>query len=171
MRKVKLSVASSLDSYLARTDGGYDWIHMDQDYGFTEFFASIDTVLMGRKMHDLMVRRHIPSYPGMHNFVFSRTKTGKGEGDVEFVSENKSTFISRLRQQSGKDIWLAGGGELICSFLQADLVNQVSLAIQPVLLGEGIPLFPANFPQTKLKLSDCKSYSSGVLIVTYDVVN
>lgn len=64
MRKVKVSVASSLDNYIAGTDGGYDWIRMDQDYGFKEFLATVDTVLMGRKMHDFMLTTGIPSYEG-----------------------------------------------------------------------------------------------------------
>ncbi len=169
MRKVKLSVANSLDNYIARTDGGYDWIRMDQDYGFREFFETVDTVLIGRKMHDFMLRSGIPSYERMHNYVFSRTKSGIGEGAVEFVSEAKQEFVHKLRQLPGKDIWLAGGGELIGSFLQAGLVDHVALALQPVLLGEGIPLFPFNFPQTNLRLTGSKSYSSGVVILSYDV--
>jgi len=83
----------------------------------------------------------------MHNYVFSRTKWGTGEGDVGFVSETKQEFVYKLRHLPGKDIWLAGGGELIGSFLQAGLIDQIALSVQPVLLGEGIPLFPCNFPR------------------------
>ncbi len=69
MRKIKVSVASSLDNYIARPDGGYDWIRMDQDYGFKEFFETVDTVLIGRKMYDFMLRKGIPSYEGMQERV------------------------------------------------------------------------------------------------------
>ncbi len=143
---------------------------MDQDYGFKDFFGSIDTVLMGRKMHDLMIRSGIPAYRGLRNFVFSHHHTGTGEDGVEFVSENKSEFVAKLRAEHGKHIWLAGGGELISSFLQAGLVDEVALGVQPVLLGEGISLFPSNFPQTNLRLTSSKSYSSGVVMLNYDVV-
>lgn len=170
MRRVKLSVATSLDSYLARVDGGYDWIRMDQDYGFKEFSESVDTVLMGRKMHDLMRHRGIPAFHGIHNYVFSRTLSGVGPGDVTYVSENKKEFIHKLRHEPGKDLWLAGGGELIGAFLQAGLVDQVLLSVQPVLLGEGIPLFPCNFPQTNLRLVESKAYPTGVVMLAYDVV-
>ncbi len=124
-----VSVASSLDNFLARTDGAYDWIRMDQDYGFPEFFQTIDTVLIGRKMHDLMIRTGIQSYKGLHNYVFSRTQLAGAQGDFTYVAENKKEFVERLREEPGKDIWLAGGGELIGSFLQAGLVDRVSLAI------------------------------------------
>ena len=170
MRKVKLSVANSLDNYLARVDGGYDWIRMDQDYGFADFFDSVDTVLIGRKMHDFMVAAGIPAYENKINYVFSHTRSGTGEGGVSFVSENKKEFVHRLKQESGQDIWLAGGGELIGAFLQAGLVDQVLLAVQPVLLGGGIPLFPCNFPQVNLRLAHCQPYSSGVVMLHYDVV-
>ena len=169
MRKVKLSVANSLDNYTARVDGGFDWILMDQDYGMKEFFATVDTVLMGRKMYDLIVQMGMHAYEGMENYVFSRSRSGDVEGNAQFVSGNKREFLQQLREKTGKDIWLAGGGELAGSFLQAGLVDQVILAVQPVLLGEGIPLFPVNFPQTNLRLRECKPYSSGVVALTYDV--
>ena len=169
MRKVKLSVAPSLDNYLATADNGFDWIRMDHDYGLKEFFTTVDAVLMGRKMYELIVRMGMTAYQGMHNYVFSHTKTGR-EGNIEFVSGNKKEFVHQLRSQPGKDIWLAGGGELIASFLQAGLVNQIVFAVQPLLLGEGIPLFPHNFPRTNLRLTECKPYESGVVMLSYDVL-
>src|SRR5581483_3438908 len=99
MRKIKLSVANSLDNYIARPDGGFDWILSDQDYGRASFFKSLDTVLIGRKMHDLMVKMSSPSFPGMKNYVFSRTKSGRGEGGVEFISGELKSFIALLREQ------------------------------------------------------------------------
>jgi dihydrofolate reductase len=170
MRKVVLSVANSLDNYIARLDGGFDWILHDQDHGLGEFFKSVDTVLMGRKVHDMMVRMGSPCYPGMKNFVFSRTKTGTGKGGVMFVSETPTSFVEKLRDETGKDIWLSGGAELIQTFLQENLIDQIALAVQPVLLGEGMPLFPPGFPETKLHCTASKRYPSGVVTLTYEVL-
>lgn len=170
MRKVKLSVASTLDNYIARPDGGFDWIFHDQDYGLREFFSSVDVALIGRKMHDLMVKARRPNFPGMKNYVFSRTKIGRGQGGVEFVSEDARPFIETLKAQPGKDIWLAGGGELALAFLQGQLVDEIQLAVHPILLGDGIPLFAGKFPQTNLRLSKCREYETGVLHLTYEVV-
>ena len=155
MRKIILSLTASLDNYIARSDGGYDWILMDKDSGIGEFFKSVDTVLMGRKMHDLMVQARMPSFGGMKNYVFSHSKTGNGEGGVQFVSGEPRPFVEKLREQKGKAIWLAGGGELVESFLKEGLVDEIRLGIQPILLGEGIPLFPGKFGQTGLRLMDC----------------
>jgi dihydrofolate reductase len=166
LRKVKLSAAVSLDGYAARLDHTFDWIFSDQDYGLNDFFRSIDLVVMGRKTHDVMLRMGQPSYPGMTNYVFSRSKTGS-EGGVEFVSGDLKSFIGVLREKLGKDIWLAGGGQLIRSFLVCDLVDEISLAVHPVLLGSGIPLFPPGFPQTKLQLVHCRQYPTGLVALTY----
>jgi len=170
MRKIKLSVANSLDNYIARPDGGFDWILSDQDYGRASFFKSLDTVLIGRKMHDLMVKMSSPSFPGMKNYVFSRTKSGRGEGGVEFISGELKSFIALLREQPGKDIWLAGGGELVHSFLRERLVDEIRLGVQPVLLGEGIPLFPPAYPQTNLRLLKCEPYPTGLVMLAYEMV-
>ena len=104
MRKVKLSVATSLDNYIARPDGGFDWIFHDQDYGLGDLFSSVDVALIGRKTHDLMVGMRRPNFPGMKNYVLSRTKAGSGEGGVEFVSAEPKEFVETLRTGPGKDI-------------------------------------------------------------------
>jgi dihydrofolate reductase len=170
MRKLKLSVANTLDQYIARRDGGFDWIFHDQNYGLREFFSSVDVALIGRKTHDLMVEFGKPNFPGMKNYVFSRRKTGQGEGGVEFVSAEPRAFLESLRTHPGKDIWLAGGGELALSFLQEQLVDEFILAMHPILLGEGIPLFAGHFPQTNLRLTHCREYPTGLIHLTYETV-
>jgi dihydrofolate reductase len=170
MRKVILSVANSLDNYIARPDGGFDWIFHDQDYGLGEFFSSMDAALIGRKTHDLMVSMRRPSFPGMKNYVFSRTKAGRGEGGVEFISADPKEFVEALRREPGKDIWLVGGGELAVAFLQQQIVDQIELGMHPILLGNGIPLFAGRFPETKLRLSKCREYSTGLVHLSYEIV-
>lgn len=169
MRKVTLSAAISLDSFIARHDGSYDWIQNDQDYGISEFFSSVDTVLIGRKMHDQMIEAHMPCFKGLRNYVFSRTKSGTGAGDVEYVNPDLKLFIDELKKKPGKDIWLSGGGDLAGSFMRAGLIEELRLAVQPVLLGDGISLFSGEFPQRNLRLLNCRQFSSGVLGLTYSV--
>ncbi len=170
MRKVTLSLTASLDNYIARPDGGYGWILTDQGHRLTEFFQSVDVVFLGRKSHDAMVRAGRPSYNRMKNYVFSRNRSGSGAGGVEFVGDRAKELVETLRAQPGKDLWLAGGGELVRSFLGEGLVDEIQLAIQPVLLGEGLPLFPPGFPQSSLRLTRCHQYSNGVVALNYDVV-
>jgi dihydrofolate reductase len=79
-----------------------------------------------------------------------------------------ATFIGKLRRRPGKDIWLTGGDELARAFLDSDLVDRPRLGVVPVVLGEGIPLFPSGFPQRDFTLLENKSYSKGLIALTYE---
>ena len=171
MRHIKYFVANSLDGFIARQDGGVDWLFMDQDYGLREFFASVDVAVMGRKTHDKM-RELAPGkafYPGMKNYVFTTTKPSGIRDGVEFVSTSVESWAERVRSEAGKDIWLVGGGELVRQFLQVHLVDEIGLTIHPRLLGSGIPLFPQPYPETELELVRCEKYSTGLVQVFYRV--
>ena len=168
MRKVVLSASTSLDGYIARPDGAFDFLHQPKDFSMTPFFASIDTHVLGRKTYDVarkMGGSHFP--PSSKVYVFSRTlPPGESSGYI-FTQESPTSFIAQIRKHPGKDIWLMGGGELVRDFLQADLVDEIHLGIMPVLLGEGIPLFPPCFPQREFSLIENKSYDKGVIRLVY----
>jgi dihydrofolate reductase len=103
----------------------------------------------------------------MECYVFSRSKPAGKQGGVEYVNEAPSELIRQIRERPGKDIWLMGGGELAREFLMEDLVDRMDLGIMPVLLGEGIPLFPQGFPQRNFVLEEFKTYKSGIVKATY----
>jgi dihydrofolate reductase len=86
---------------------------------------------------------------------------------VSFTKQSPAALIKRLRQGDGKHIWLMGGGELARDFLKADLVDELYIGIVPVLLGEGIPLFPSGFPQRNFALVENKSFSKGLIALKY----
>ena len=171
MRKVKLFVANSLDNFIARPDGGVDWLFTDGDYGMRAFFKSVDTALMGRKTYDwALAHGGSPDvFKGMTQYVFSRARRGRGktpEG-VRFVSGDVRSFVETLRRADGKDIWLMGGGELTESFLRERLIDEFILTVHPTLLGAGLPLFRGEYPQTELKLLKCKTYKTGLVQLSY----
>lgn len=179
MRKVVYSLTNSLDNFIARADGGADWILMDDELmeEFPRFFEMFDTVLMGRKSYDVAYAQshtHDTSqgesgFMGMKTYVFSRTMKPNPGGEVELVSEDAGEFIRNLKNGSGKDIWLMGGGELAASLLKENLIDEINLAIQPVLLGSGVPLFPEVDRQIDLRLVECKTYKNGTVSLTYQV--
>jgi dihydrofolate reductase len=104
----------------------------------------------------------------MPMYVFSKSKPPGERNGVIFVDETPASFIGKLRKRPGKDIWLMGGGELARAFLSADLVDRLYLGVVPVLLGEGIPLFPSGFPQREFTLIENKTYSKGLIALTYE---
>src|ERR1700734_729199 len=174
LRRVILGFGISIDGYIARRNGAMDYLVIDQEGEalMADFFAKIDTAIMGRKTAAVTAKMRksgeIPETPGITNYVVSRRwKPGKRDG-FEVVSGSLTAFVKKLKRRSGKDIYLGGGGELARSFLQEDLVDELFIGVGPTLLGDGIPAFPGKFPQRDFKLTECKSYSNGSVGLRYE---
>ena len=174
MRKVKLFIATSLDGFIATKEGKVDWlldpdrsVPSDEDYGYYRFFDSIDTTLMGyntyRKILDL--GGSFP-YPEKTNYVFSRHHTREEDHPVEFIASDIVSFTSGLKKGSGKDIWLVGGGQINKVMLNADLIDELIISIQPVVLGEGLPLFAEGTEFRRFKLTETKTYEGMMTQIT-----
>ena len=183
MRKVTVGLATSLDNYIARKDGGYDWIRWSPEVAeiSAKFMKTVDALLIGRKTYEVMLASGQASYPGAANYVFSRspgkiaqmTKAlaarKRPDKNVEVVRGDAALFVRKLKQEKGKGIVVFGGGELAKSLFEADLIDEIVLNIQPVLLGAGIPLFPPMKRQIDLKLLDSRTLKDGGLTITYRV--
>ena len=183
MRKVTLGLANSLDNYIARKDGGFDWLHWSKEVAeiSAKFMKTVDALLIGRKTFEVMLASGQTSYPGAKNYVFSRSKKKrealkkrlaakkKPDRNVEIVTEDAAKFVRELKKRKGKGIVVFGGGELAKSLFEADVIDEVVLNIHPVLLGSGIPLFHEMKQQIDLELVECKVLKGGYLAVTYRV--
>jgi dihydrofolate reductase len=167
MRRVRYQVATSLDGYIAGPNGEYDWIIMDPDIDFRELFAQFDTLLMGRHTYDATTSTGGGAWPGMKTVVFSKTLSARDHPGVTVVADGMEETVTELRADPGKDIWLFGGGQLFRALAEAGLVDTVELAVIPVLLGGGIPFYPAPSGQKKLTLRGHKVYSTGIVSLQY----
>jgi dihydrofolate reductase len=170
MRKVILGLGVSLDGYIARLDGAVDFLFMPKDYSMAPFFATVDLAVMGRKTLEAGLKMSGGSLPhsNMPMYVFSTSRLPGERDGVIFVNDTPASFVGKVRERPGKDIWLMGGGELARAFLKADLVDRLQLGIVPVLLGAGIPLFPSGFPQRDFTLIENKTFSKGLISLTYE---
>jgi len=166
MRKLVLYIATSLDGYIARPSGAFDWLFSDQDYGYTEFFAGVDTVLMGRKTYDQALAFGEYPYKGTRGVVFSRTPR-EPDANVTFISGDLASVVSWLKHGPGKDIWLVGGGQIVAECVRHDLIDDFRLFVHPLILGEGIPLFPPGLPERPLQFVRSQSFDSGLVEVSY----
>ena len=153
-------VAASLDGFIATPDGGIDWLkpfeNTGEDYGYGEFYASIEAVLMGRKTYEQCLQFPEWPYAGKPYWVFSRA-TGNTASSV--VAEMKGRGIRRA--------WLVGGGKLAAAFRAEGLITEYIVSVIPVLLGSGIPLFDGAAPAETLRLVGTKNYESGIVQLRY----
>jgi dihydrofolate reductase len=171
MRKVTFGGASSLDNFFARKDDAVDWLLWTKEVAeiMASFWKTIDTVVMGRRTYEVAARIGSGAYPGVKNYVFSRTIKESPDRAITIVSEDAATFVRKLKNEEGKDICVMGGGVLAKSLFEADLIDEVGLNIHPVLLGSGIPLFYEMSRQIDLELIKNQQLSNGCVVLTYRV--
>lgn len=172
MRKVVLYIATSIDGCIARTDGSLDWLERvdteEEDYGYEEFFDSIDTTLMGNTTFKQILGFDVEfPYQNKRNLVFTRGEP-KETPYATVTNHDPAELVRQLKKEEGKDIWLVGGGTLNGALLSADLIDQMIITITPVVLGEGIRLFEGGAPELPWELTGADAYDNGFLQLTYE---
>ena len=169
MRKVILGLAVSLDSYIEGPNGEYDWCFTDQDYGMSDFYKRIDSLFIGRKSYELMLTMGdtvMLGFPKLTEYVFSTTLKEVKPGSV-LIKGDIEAEVKRIKNEPGKDIWLFGGASLTGSLLNLALIDELWLAVHPIILGAGKPLFNNIQNRIWLTLQDTKTYSTGLVSLTY----
>ena len=175
-RRVIVHIATSADGYIARSDGNLEWLTSRPKpagfYGINDFMKSIDTMLIGRKTYEMSLRMGAKFKSTSRTIVFSRHPPPADiPQGVEFATGAVSPFMQRLREQEGKDIWLMGGGELIASLLDEHAIDEMIITLNPVFIGEGIPLIGRRHRQTLLDLQSVERFEDGVVQLRYRVGN
>lgn len=169
MRKVILGLAVSLDGYIEGPNGEYDWCFTDQDYGMTDFYKRIDSMFIGRKSYELMLtmgEEAMPDMPKLKEYVFSTT-LDEVKPEAVLIKGDIETEVKRIKDEPGKDIWLFGGAELTTSVMNLGLVDEFWLSVHPIILGRGKLLFNNIKDRIPLTLIDTKTYSTGLVSLTY----
>jgi dihydrofolate reductase len=173
-RRIIVHIATSADGYIARPDGDLAWLTNRPVpkgfYGLVAFERTIDATLFGRKTFEASLQLGATFGGKKRTYVFSRRPPPASvPRGVEFVSEPVDRFVSRLREQKGKNIWMMGGGDLIASFLDAGAIDEFIISVMPVFIGEGIPLIAPRHRQQQLKLRSVKGFPDGVVQVHYEL--
>ena len=182
MSKLMYVTNTSLDGYVEDQTGAFDWGNSDQVFEFiTELMRPVGTHLLGRRLYETMAYWDAPEiegYPPEHRdfarvwqkaqkIVFSRTLAGTATRGTRFERNFDPEVIRRLKVESGHDIYI-GGAELAGLAIEADLVDECHLFLNPVIVGDGKPAFPATL-RRNLELLETRSFSTGVIHVHYRI--
>jgi dihydrofolate reductase len=170
MRKIILGLAVSLDGFIEGPNGEYDWCFTDQDYGMNDFFKRIDSIFIGRKSYEMSLGMEGGSdwMPKMKEYVFSNSLSSVKKEAI-LVRGDIKVEVEKIKEQPGKDIWLFGGASLTASLMKLGMIDELWLAVHPILLGKGKPLFQDIENRIHLTLLESKKYDSGLVSVKYEV--
>jgi dihydrofolate reductase len=175
MPRIKLYIATSLDGFIARENGSIDWLteydnNPETDYGYSKFYSSIGTVLMGRKTYEQVLGFGDWPYKEKKSYVFTRQKGPmRRESNVEFISEDVREFVHQLKGRTEEDIWLVGGSQLIKAFIEENLVQDLIIFVVPIVLGSGIPLFDRIGKEIRFRTLRVERYENGLVRMEYEV--
>ena len=170
-RKSILYIACSLDGYIAKTGDNLDFLSIvekkGEDYGYAQFIATVDTVILGRKTYD-WIMRHVPEFVHADKTTYVITRTAKpSTGSTHFYTGEMSELVAQLKSSEGKNIFIDGGAEVVHECLKHDLIDEMIISYIPILIGEGVRLFKDGRPEQRLELISSKSFDTGLLQVHY----
>lgn len=168
---VRASLAMSLDGFIADPDGGVAWLDdfATPELDFAGFMERFGAIVVGRRTYD---EARAKGYPiGGGQTVTVLTHRPLDDPDVRAYAGDLAALLEALRAElagTGKDIWLMGGGDSLRAFREADLVDEREIAVIPILLGAGVPLFPPGAGRrASLRLVRHEVYASGIANLVY----
>ena len=173
-RKIILYIAMTLDGFIADSHDGLSFLDAYNDdhevqVSYNQLMTETDTLLMGRKTYDIVTQMSARwAYPNHMTYVFT-SRDEKDKINIKFTSEQIETCVSRLKNMTGKDIWLVGGGRLIQPFIEKNLIDEYRITIIPKLLGSGVRLFLEQPVLLSLKY-ERTDYFKDLVMLTYSKI-
>ncbi|NMG65151.1 dihydrofolate reductase [Azoarcus indigens] len=181
--RITYYVAASVDGYIATANGGTGWLApfeaSGDDYGYADFYAGIDALLLGRRTYEHCRGLGAWPYADKPCRVFSRDRSrplheeeaGAGGGTVRITTDDPATVIGELAAAGARNLWLVGGGQLAGEFLVRGLLTDLILSVVPVTLGSGIALFGGDTAPAALQLRSSRLHSMGLVQLHYRIGN
>ena len=162
-RKLILYIATSLDGYIATEEDSLEWLFKTEgegDNGYSEFYRTVDTILIGRRTYDWIIDKEKGNFPYKNKrcYVFSKSIHEKNE-HVEFIYSDIVEFTNKIKESDGENIWIVGGGNLLHFFIKERLVDEFIITVAPTLIGRGIPLFKEIDFEIELKLKGMRQFN------------
>ncbi len=171
MAEIRGFIAATLDGYIASPDGGIDWLEEfgKFDYGYDAFIAQIDTVVIGRRTYDQVQQLLGWPYVGKRAIIVSHRAVEDPPEAAEVWSGDVAELVKRLRETASGDVWVIGGSELQQQFLEAGGLDRIEVHVIPLLLGDGIPLWPRTARRHRLTLRSATPIAGGMVRLEYTI--
>lgn len=170
MRKLILYIACSLDEYIAKPNDDLSFLSVvekeGEDYGYSQFVESVDTVILGRKTYEWVLKHAAFPHSDKQTFVITRTPK-PNEGNIHFYSGSLKELVANLKKEKGKYIFCDGGSQVVQALLHEQLIDEVIISIIPIFVGDGTRLFENGRPEQKLTLLSCKHFEKGLVQLHY----
>jgi dihydrofolate reductase len=173
MRTLSLFIATSLDGYIAKPNDDLSFLKSvekeGEDYGYAEFTSTIDTIIIGRRTYDYVLKEiGLSHYDNGERKVYVITRTERPDvGNIEFYNGNLAELVHKLKNENGKNIYCDGGAEVINALLKDDLIDELIISVIPVLLGNGTRLFKDGRPEQLLEFINAKTFDTGLTQLHY----
>ncbi|MBP2099359.1 dihydrofolate reductase family protein [Enterococcus rivorum] len=171
-REVILYIATSLDGYIAEEDGKIDFLNnvevTEEDTSYEELLEKIDTVIMGRTTYHQVTTELAPDnypYEKQTSYIITHHPEANTE-TIIYTKDSPVKLVEKLKEESGKAIWIVGGGSIVAPLVEANLIDTYIIATLPIVLGKGIPLFPAFKGPVQLKIDQVYE-KNGMVYTTY----
>ena len=165
------SIAASLDGYIASTSGDLAWLNdsmrRDEDYGFAETMKRTGAYVMGATTYRETAGMG-GGTSGPPTFVLTHADPGEAPSGVTFVSGDIREALEAAQSATDRDVSIFGGGEVLTQAIAANALDELTVAIVPVLLGGGTRLFGSLDRTTRLRLAECHSFDSGIVLLRYE---
>ena len=175
MLRVTLYIAASLDGFIARPDGRIDWLSTvevpGEDYGYSAFLETTDVILMGRVTYEQVLTFGEWPYADKKTVVFTHGGSPSPRSDVVFTQAPVDAVLADLERSGYQHAWLVGGGKLIQQFWQAGRIDGWQISWIPLLIGEGLPLFPAPGREMRLRCIRAQAFDSGLVQTIYETLS
>lgn len=174
--KIKIFIGTSIDGFIARPNGDIDWLtpfaNEEAVRAYEEFVTGIDAHLIGRGTLEKVLE--FPEWPYKHDvFVLSnswKTLPAGMKGKATLISMRPTETVAFLAAKGIKNIYI-DGGKVIQDFLRANLVDEMTISLAPILIGSGIPLFAQLDIDVAFKHINTEVYSNGLVRTKYEKRN
>jgi dihydrofolate reductase len=173
MRILSLYIATSLDGYIAKPNDDLSFLKLvekeGEDYGYAEFTSTVDTIILGRKTYDWVLKEIGAShYDNGERNVYVITRTERPDvGKTKFYTGDLTELVRQLKSENGKNIYCDGGAEIVNELLKNDLIDEFIISVVPVLVGNGTRLFKDGRPEQQLELVNTKTFDTGLTQLHY----